>query len=113
MENGRTVRIFMIPQQYPCGPNSSCCGPIGQSEEEVQNLRAAIERELGCGVEVINAMDGSIMKNHLSVLRLLRSFGAVALPIIALDGEVVSMGNPTHEEAVSALRERINQGQGE
>lgn len=106
--NDRTVRIFMLPQQFPCGPQSSCCGPIGQTEEEVQALRAAIERELGCRVEVLNALNGKDMRDHLQVVRLLRSFGPMALPIIALDGEIVSMGNPTPEQAVSAIREKMN-----
>ncbi|MGQ9632334.1 MAG: hypothetical protein ACUVXI_18775 [bacterium] len=106
--NGKTVRIFMIPQQFPCGPGSSCCGPIGQSEEEIQNLKTAMEGELDCRVEVFNAMDWKEMANHPSILRLLRSFGPMALPIIALDGEVVSMGVPSPEEAVSAVREKMN-----
>lgn len=107
-ENGMTARIFMIPIQYPCGPNSGCCGHIGQSEEEVQNLKALIEKELSLKVEVINVMDGSIMKKHLPVVRILRSFGALSLPIITLEEEIVSMGNPTPEEAVSAIKDKIN-----
>lgn len=107
--NNRTVRIFMMPQQFPCGPDSSCCGPIGQSEEEVQNLKAAMERELGYQVEVLNVLNGSQMKRHLPIVRLFRSFGPMALPIIALDGEVVSMGIPKPEEAVLAVKEKINQ----
>lgn len=108
----KTVRIFMMPQQFPCGPQSACCGPIGQTEEEVQNLKTAIERELGCRVEVLNVMNGKDMRNYLQVVRIIRSFGPMALPIIALDGDVVSMGNPTPEEAVSAIREKMNQIEG-
>ena len=25
----RTVGIFTIPQEFPCGEESSCCGPVG------------------------------------------------------------------------------------
>jgi len=107
--NNKALRIFMMPQQFPCGPQSSCCGPIGQSEEEVQNLKAAMERELGYQVEVVNVLNGTQMKHHLPIVRLFRSFGPAALPIIALDEEVVSMGIPTPEEAILAVREKINQ----
>lgn len=107
--NDKTVRIFMLPQQFPCGPQSSCCGPIGQSEEEVQNLKTIIERELDCRVEVLNAINGKDMRNHLQILRLIRSFGPMALPVIALDEDIVSMGNPTPEQAVSVIREKMNQ----
>lgn len=107
--NNKTLRIFMMPQQFPCGPQSSCCGPIGQSEEEVQNLKSAMEREFGYQVEVFNMLNGSQMKHHLPIVRLFRSFGPMALPIIALDGEVVSMGLSKPEEAVLAVKEKTNQ----
>lgn len=54
--NDKTVRIFIMPQQFPCGPQSSCCGPIGQTEEEIQAIKTTIESELGCRVEVLNVM---------------------------------------------------------
>lgn len=107
--NNGIVRIFMMPQQFPCGPQSSCCGPIGQSEEEVENLKSVIEKELGLKVEVVNIIEDKSMKNHLGVLRLVQSFGPMALPIITIgeEDEVVSIGTPTPEEAVSAIKEKI------
>lgn len=99
----------MMPQQFPCGPDSACCGPIGQTEEEVQNLKSVLEKELACHVEVLNVSKGADMKNHLPIARLFRSFGPMALPIIALDGEVVSMGVQTPEQAVLAVKEKMNQ----
>ena len=107
--NNKSVKIFMIPQQFPCGPQSSCCGPVGQSEEEVQSLKSILEKEIGCRVEVINIINGGDMGNHPQVLRLVQAFGSIVLPIIALDGEVVSIGNPTPEQAVSAIREKMTQ----
>jgi len=107
--NSKSVTIFMLPQQFPCGPQSSCCGPIGQTEEEIQSLKSTIEKETGCQVEVLNATNGNEMRNPLQVVRLLQSFGAIALPIIALDDQVVSLGNPTPEQAVSAIREKMKQ----
>ena len=106
--NNKTVRIFMLPQQFPCGPQSSCCVPIGQTEEEIQNLKTIIGRELDCRVEVLNVMKGKDMKNHLQILRLVRSFGPMALPIITLDDDIVSLGNPMPEQAVSVIREKMN-----
>jgi hypothetical protein len=99
----------MMPQQFPCGPDSACCGPIGQTEEEVQRLKNLLEKELACHVEVFNVTKGADMKDHLPIVRLFRSFGPMALPIIALDGEVVSMGIPTPGEAVLAVKEKMNQ----
>ncbi len=99
----------MMDQQFPCGPQSSCCGPIGQTEQEVQNLKSLLEKELECRVEVLNVTKEADMKDHLPVARLFRSFGPAALPIIALDGEVVSMGIPTPKEAVLAVKEKMNQ----
>jgi hypothetical protein len=99
----------MMPQQFPCGPDSACCGPIGQTEEEVQNLKNVLEKELACHAEVLNVTKGADMKDHLPIVRLFRSFGPMALPIIALDGEVVSMGIPTPGEAVLAVKEKMNQ----
>ena len=107
--NNKRVRIFMMPLRFPCGPQSACCGPIGQSEEEIQSLKSTIEKETGCQVEVLNVTNGNDMRNHLQIVQFLNSFGPMALPIIALDGEVVSMGNPTPEQAVSAIREKMNQ----
>ena len=99
----------MMPQQFPCGPQSSCCGPIGQTEEEIQSLKSTIEKETGCQVEVLNVTNGNDMSDYLQITQLVQAFGATALPIIALDGEVVSLGNPTPEQAVSAIREKMNQ----
>ncbi len=99
----------MMDQQFPCGPNSACCGPVGQTEEEVQNLKSVLEKELECHVKVLNVSKEADMKDHLPIVRLFRSFGPAALPIIALDGEVVSMGVPTPEQAVLAVKEKMNQ----
>ena len=31
----KKVKIFTVEQQFPCGQNASCCGPTGQSEQEI------------------------------------------------------------------------------
>ena len=30
-ENEQKVHIFTAPQEFPCGKDSTCCGPVGQS----------------------------------------------------------------------------------
>ena len=103
-----TVRIFMMPEEFPCGKDSTCCGSVGQSEEEIETLRTAIEKELGCEVQVINTKSENVTENHPSVAQLMGSFGQKALPVITLDGQVVSMGSPKADEAVSALRGKMS-----
>ncbi len=107
-----TVRIFMMPQQFPCGPQSSCCGPIGQTEEEIQVLKDSIQKELALNVDVINVTEGKEMRDYLQIVRLLRSLGPMALPIIALNDEIVSLGMPEPQQAVSAIKEKMNQSGG-
>ncbi len=106
------IKIYMLPLEYPCGPESSCCGPVGQSQEEVEALKKAMEAELsGAEVEVIDAGDRKIVEEQTeggAVKQLLSSFGAQALPIIALNGEVACMGSLSSQEAVVAIREKLN-----
>ncbi len=95
----------MMPHEFPCGEQSSCCGPTGQSEKDIQALKAGIEKELGYQVEVLNVKNDDDMRNHPRIVQLLHSFGPAALPIIALEDEVVSMGNLTPEKIIAAIRE--------
>lgn len=104
MKSEKTVRIFMLPQEFPCGEQSSCCGPVGQSEEEIQSLKSSIEKELGYEVEVLNVKNDDDMRGHPRIAQLFQSLGAAALPIVALEDEVVSMGNCTPEEVVATIR---------
>jgi len=108
LNNTKTIRIFIMPQQFPCGPQATCCGPIGQSEEEIHNLKSTIEQETGSQVEVLNVTNENDMKSHLQVAQLVNSLGIKALPIITLNEEAVSVGNPTPGQAVSAIREKMN-----
>ena len=109
MNNKKSVKIFVITQQFPCGPQSSCCGPVGQTVEEIQSLKSTIEKETGCQVAVINLTDGDDVSAYPQIERILNSYGTGALPIIMLYDEVVSLGNPTPEEAVLAVRDKLNQ----
>jgi len=106
--NGKTVKIYMMPLEYPCGPQSSCCGPIGQSKETINELKDAIGKELQLHVEVLNIKEDKLkLSDDGQVLKLINTFGAMALPIIALDGKIVSMGTPLPEQAVQAIREKL------
>jgi len=105
MDENQVLKIFMLPQEFPCGEQSSCCGPIGQSEEQIQSLKSSIEEELGYEVEVLNVKNEDHVKNHPQVLQLVQSLGPSALPILTLEDEVVSIGNPTPEKAIAEIRE--------
>ena len=102
------INIFTMPQEFPCGADSSCCGPIGQTDEEVQTLKQGLEKVLGLPVQTFNVKHGTELKAHRQILALLRSFGWGVLPIIAIGEEVVSMGAPTVEQATEALRQKLN-----
>lgn len=100
------INIFTMPQEFPCGAGSSCCGPIGQTDEEVQTLKQGLEKELSVPVQTFNVKNGTDMKAHRQILAVLRSFGWGVLPIIAIGEEVVSLGMPTVEQAVEAVRKK-------
>lgn len=104
-ESGKTVRLYFAPLQYPCGPNSSCCGPVGQSEQDVAGWKRALEAALpGTPVETIDVSQPLRMGRDSSVIRLLNSFGHQACPIIAVDREVISMGPPKLHELVGLIQ---------
>jgi hypothetical protein len=108
MNGDRILRIFMMPQEFPCGEQSSCCGPVGQSEDEIQSLKSGMEGEFGYEVEVLNVKDDVDIKNHAQIVQLVQSLGVKALPILTVEDEVVSVGNPTPEKAVAAIRESMD-----
>jgi len=107
--NHKVVRIFTMPLQFPCGPTAACCGPVGQTEEEIQELKKSIEKGLSVLVEVRNVTNGKDMRDFRPILGLLRTFGPTSLPFIAIGDKVVSMGSPAPEEAVAALREKLEE----
>lgn len=98
MSEQKTIKIFTVPQQFPCGPKSSCCGPVGLSEEEVNSLVNTIKRIFDGEIKVFNLMEKDIQKNNRQVVSIIASFGWGCLPIISLNGEIVSVGKPSSEE---------------
>lgn len=97
----------MTPRHSVCGPQPCCCGPVGQvgqTMEEVQGLKTAIETQLGYDVEIIDANVGSQMRDYRSVLDLVRAFGQTALPIITIGDEVASIGPTSPKEVISVIK---------
>ena len=105
-EDKRIVRIFTMPQEFPCGEGSTCCGPTGQTEEEIAALKAALEG-LGVEVEVHNVKNVEVLNEHPNVFKLLRTFGMGAVPILAIGDEIVGMSVVSVEEAVKAVQEKL------
>lgn len=103
----KIIKIFTMPQEFPCGPGSECCGPIGETEEEIAALKQHLEKALGAVVQTFNVKNGTDMKEHRQILSVLRSFGWGVLPIITVNDEVVTMGNPAPEQAVEALQNKL------
>lgn len=107
-----TVLLYYVPQTFPCGENSTCCGPTGQSEEELQQYRAAIEQALpGVMVQTINVDKKSggklSISRDMAVFKLLNNFGYAACPIFAVNGEVVSLGPPDTNELIGMIKEKL------
>lgn len=105
-KNGKVIKIFTLEQQFPCGPQSSCCGPIGQSKQEVMSLKSAIEK-LGAEVEVYNVQRLKNLQEHPQVFKLFRAFGPQVIPVVTVDDEIACMGQSDISETVSAIRSKL------
>lgn len=104
-----TVRLYHTPQSFPCGPNSTCCGPVGQSEEELQGYVSEVRKSFpDVPLELIDVSKKLRMGRDLAALKLINSFGKSACPIFTVNGEVVSMGPPAMPELVALLAEKMN-----
>lgn len=106
MANKNIVKIFTVEQQFPCGPQSSCCGPIGQSEEEVIALKNAVEK-LDVNVEIYDVQKLKNIQEYPQVLKLLRSFGPQAIPVITVGDNVACMGQSKEGEVISAIKSKL------
>lgn len=106
MGDKKKVKIFTVEQQFPCGPKSSCCGSVGQSEQEVAALKSAIE-ELGIEVEVYDLQKMKNLQDNPQVFKLFRTFGPQAVPVITVGDEVASMGKSEINDAISAIKSKL------
>lgn len=109
-QNLKTIRIYTMPQEMPCGPASSCCGPIGQTETELAQMRREIELTVpGTAIEVINIRQQKLrVPRDEAALKVIQLFGPAALPVIAVDGEVVSIGPAEPDQLGPALRAKFS-----
>ena len=106
-DNKKEVKIFTMEQQFPCGPQASCCGPTGQSEQEVMALKNAIEK-LGLEVEVCDIQKMKNLQENPRVFKLFSTFGPQAIPLITVADEVVCIGRSFGiEETISAIKSKI------
>jgi len=106
MTTKRVAKLFTMEQQFPCGPKSSCCGPVGQSTEQVTTLKNAIQ-ELGLDVETFDLATLSDSDENAPALKLFRAFGPQVTPIISIDGQVVTMGQPDIAETISTIKSKL------
>jgi len=106
MSDSKTVKIFTMEQQFPCGPQSSCCGLIGQSEEEIISLKNGIEK-LGLIVQICDIRKTKNLQENPQVFKLFRTFGPQAIPVITVGDEVVCMGQSETDEIISAIRGKL------
>lgn len=111
MEKDAKLILYFYPLSFPCGPDSSCCGPVGQSEEELKTYRERLQSQFPeLVVEEVDVSKKLDLRQHGPVIRLLNSFGLAACPIFALNGEVISLGPPKLDELAALLRQRLPQG---
>jgi len=106
MSDQKTVKIFTMEQQFPCGPQSSYCGPIGQSEEEITSLKNGIEK-LGIDVEIYDIRKMKNLQENPQVFKLFRTFGPQAIPVITVGDEVACMGRSETDEIISAIKSKL------
>ncbi len=103
----KVVKIFMYPQQNPCGPGSTCCGPVGQTADEMTRLKKGIEHSLGCKVEIFDVSNAQDMKGNHAMLRTIHSFGFRALPLIVIDDDAICFGSIEPSDAVRAINRKF------
>lgn len=107
-QQGPRVRIYYLPQSFPCGPGSACCGPVGQSAEELDSYVAALQTAApGIEPELIDASAKLNLGRDLPAIKLLNAFGAAASGIFTVGSEVVSMGPPAMAELVGLVRAKL------
>lgn len=102
----KVARIFTMEQQFPCGPKSSCCGPIGLSEQEVMSLKSDIEK-LGLEVEVYDVQKMKNLQENPQVFKLFRTFGPQAIPVITIGDDIACMGQSEIKETLLAIKSKL------
>ena len=94
MNEEKVIKIFTLKQEFPCGPQASCCGPVGQTEEEISELKNAIEG-LGLKVEVFDVSNFKDELLYPEVTKILKNFGLGYVPVITVNNELACVGQFT------------------
>jgi hypothetical protein len=85
--NTPVIKILVLPQEK--GPGGcGCCGPVGQSTEQIQALQYAIEDAFGCQVDVYDITRRGDMPNVPEIFTLMSTSGVKALPVVTLNDEI-------------------------
>ena len=106
---GSTLVLYYTPQMFPCGSGSSCCGPVGQSEEEVQGymtLLAGAFPGLDIRVQNIRNRKELLPERDGAVMSLFGTYGWGVSPVISINGDIVSMGPPMDTDHFLRLVEK-------
>jgi len=90
-EKNKVIKIFTMKQEFPCGPQSTCCGPVGQTEEEISELKNAIEG-LGLKVEIFDVSNFKDELLYPEVTKILKNFGLEYVPVITVNDELTCVG---------------------
>ena len=106
MSRARSLTLYTTPRHLPCGPGSSCCGPVGQPPEAIRALKEALERATGLGVALVDVR-GKMSLPEPEVTTLINRLGGDALPVVTLDGEIVCSGEESAERVVEAVKRRL------
>lgn len=102
------IRVYYAPQTFPCGQQSTCCGPMGQSKEELERYKVSLEKEFpGAHVRFIDASQQLDPKLDAAALNLIFAFGDSACPLFAVGEEIVSMGPPELSELAGIIRGKM------
>ncbi|MHB8281088.1 MAG: hypothetical protein ACYDIA_26145 [Candidatus Humimicrobiaceae bacterium] len=106
-EKNKVIKIFTMKQEFPCGPQSSCCGPVGQTEEEISELKNAIDG-LGLKVEVFDVSNFKDELLYPKVLDVLEKFGWGAIPVITVDDELACIGQSAGiNETLAEIKKKL------
>jgi len=107
MENGAyAIKIFTLKRQ-PGPGDYTCCGPVGQTSEQIQDLQSAIETATGVQVEVYNVGRFGAEPPPRLVVDLMSTSGVKALPIVIMNDEVVSTGKVNPEPVIASIKAKL------
>lgn len=103
-----TVTIYFMPPGDAGMVGAHSRGAPGRLEIELGDIVRQLSEALpGVSVELVDTSRPLRFPRHRGALRLLRSFGCDALPIVALGDQVVSIGPPAVNELIGLIAARL------